>query len=72
MQTHKSSIIYKRRKIKCPVYSNFLNNRTPILVNDIDLKLIKKSTAYYPWKLDPDNPYNSVKNYTENNVDNVK
>lgn len=55
-----------------PVSSNLLNNRTPMLVNDLDLKLTENSTTYYPWKLDPDNPSNAATNSTENNVDNVE
>lgn len=55
-----------------PVISNMLNNRTPILVNDLDLKLTKNSTTYFPWKLDPDNPSNAATNSAENNVDNVE
>lgn len=55
-----------------PVSSNYLNNRTPMLVNDLDLKLTGNSTTYYPWKLDPDNPSNAATNSGENNVDNVE
>lgn len=55
-----------------PVSSNPLNNRTPMLVNDLDLKITENSTTYYPWKLDPDNPSNAATNSTENNVDNVE
>ncbi len=55
-----------------PVTSNPLNNRTAMLVNDLDLKLTRNSTTYYPWKLDPDNPSNAATNSTENNVDNVE
>jgi len=55
-----------------PVTSNYLNNRTPMLVNDLDLKITKGGTTYYPWKLDPDNPANAATNLTENNVDNVE
>ena len=55
-----------------PVSSDLLNNRTPMLVNDLDLKLTENSTTYYPWKLDPDNPSNAATNSTENDVDNVE
>jgi hypothetical protein len=55
-----------------PLSSDLLNNRTPMLVNDLDLKLTENSIAYYPWKLDPDNPSNAATNSTENNVDNVE
>ncbi|MFC1786234.1 S8 family serine peptidase [Candidatus Neomarinimicrobiota bacterium] len=55
-----------------PVLSNPLNNRTPMLVNDLDLKLTANSTTYYPWKLDPDNPSFAATNAGENNVDNVE
>lgn len=37
---------------------NALDNRTPMLVNDIDVRLIKNDdqTTFMPWTLDPDNP----------------
>lgn len=55
-----------------PVSSNYLNNRTPMLVNDLDLKLTRNTTPYYPWKLDPINPSNAATNSGKNNVDNVE
>jgi len=55
-----------------PVSSNYLNNRTAMLVNDLDLKLTENSTTYYPWNLDPDNPSNAATNIGENNIDNVE
>ena len=54
-----------------PVSANYLNNRTPMLVNDLDLKITNGAT-YYPWKLDPENPANAATNSGENNVDNVE
>lgn len=55
-----------------PVSSNPLNNRTAMLVNDLDLKLTENSTIFYPWKLDYNNPSNAATNVTENDVDNVE
>jgi hypothetical protein len=47
-----------------------LNNTTSRLVNDLDLKVVRPSTAvYYPWKLDGSNPNNSAiqgVNHTDN------
>lgn len=55
-----------------PVTSNLLNNRTPLLVNNLDLKMINNSTIYHPWKLDPNNPANAATNTAPNNVDNIE
>ena len=49
-----------------------LNPRTPMLINDLDLRVIKDANTYYPWKLDPDNPSNAATSISENNVDNVE
>lgn len=37
-----------------------LNNRTPKLVNDLDVRVSDGATAYQPWVLDPDNPSNAA------------
>lgn len=40
-----------------PLTSNLLNNRSPMLVNDLDLRIYgPDNTEYKPWILDPDNP----------------
>jgi len=52
--------------------TSVLNNRTPILVNNLDLKIKQNLTVFYPWTLDYLNPsYNAVRNQ-ENNLDNVE
>jgi len=33
-----------------------LNNRTPRLVNDLDIRVSDGTTTFYPWVLDPTNP----------------
>ncbi len=50
-----------------------LNNTTPMLVNDLDLRVTRDSdgTLYYPWKLDVANPSN-VATTGDNIVDNVE
>jgi PKD repeat protein len=45
---------------------------TPMLVNDLDLRITKSGITYYPWKLDRDNPTNAATNTTKNYVDNVE
>jgi PKD repeat protein len=45
---------------------------TPMLVNDLDLKITQSATTFYPWKLDRNNPANEATNAAENNVDNVE
>ncbi len=49
------------------VYS--LNNRTPMIVNDLDVKIYNGSGDWYPYKLDPLNPDNAATNYGKNVVD---
>lgn len=47
------------------------NNTTPSLVNDLDIRIIRNTTIYYPWKLTTD-PNDPAINTTDNNVDNVE
>ena len=37
-----------------------LNDRTPSLVNDLDIRVSNTSTTILPWKLDPANPNNAA------------
>lgn len=39
-----------------PISTNLLNNTTPRLVNDLDLRISNGSTTFFPWILDPTNP----------------
>lgn len=55
-----------------PVSSNLLNNRTPMLINDLDLKVTNNLNTHYPWSLEPDNPSNGAINNSKNYVDNVE
>lgn len=48
-----------------------LNNRTPKLVNDLDLRVTQGGNTYYPWKLDPNNPA-AAATQGDNIVDNVE
>ncbi|MDX9705726.1 MAG: S8/S53 family peptidase [Weeksellaceae bacterium] len=48
-----------------------LNNRTPRLINDLDLRITESGNTYYPWKLDPDNP-SAAATQGDNIVDNVE
>ncbi|MFT7824334.1 MAG: S8 family serine peptidase [Sulfurimonas sp.] len=44
-----------------------------MLVNDLDLRIVKDGTTiYYPWKLDKNNPDNAATNDSENDIDNVE
>lgn len=49
-----------------------LDPNDPMLVNDLDLKITKGSTTYYPWKLDSSNPSAAATNVGPNHVDNVE
>jgi hypothetical protein len=43
-----------------------------MLVNDLDLRITKSGTTYYPWSLDVANPSAAATQSGENNVDNVE
>lgn len=49
-----------------------LDPTTPMLVNDLDLRLTKDGTTYYPWSLDGSNPSSAATNSGDNDVDNVE
>jgi len=48
-----------------------LNPRTPMLVNDLDLRVLKGASTYYPWHLDVYNPANAATR-ADNTADNVE
>lgn len=48
-----------------------LNSRVPKLVNDLDLRLIKGTDTFLPWKLNPENP-SAAATKADNIVDNVE
>ena len=50
---------------------NMLDYRTPVLVNDMDLRVSKNETIFYPWKLYPENP-SSPAIKEDNSVDNIE
>lgn len=55
------------------VQASALNNRTPSIVHDLDLRIVDESlNVYYPYKLDPDNPAAAATNNMKNTVDNVE
>ena len=57
-----------------PVGSGKINDRTPLLVHDLDIRLINVATSQtleLPWKLDPDKPADPATR-GDNTVDNVE
>ena len=52
--------------------ANDLDNRTPRLRNNLDLKILKDGVTYYPWKLNVEDPTAAATNNSDNNVDNVE
>ncbi|MER2997259.1 S8 family serine peptidase [Pontibacter populi] len=54
-----------------PVPSNLLNNRTPRLVNDLDLRISRNGTSYQPWTMNPATPA-SPATPGDNKLDNVE
>jgi subtilisin-like proprotein convertase family protein len=47
------------------------NDPTPSLVNDLDIRITRNGTSYYPWRLASD-PNNPAIRTGDNNVDNVE
>ncbi len=47
------------------------NDRSPALVNDLDLRLIDEEKTYYPWKLNPADP-SAPATKGDNSVDNIE
>lgn len=48
-----------------------LNNRAPKLVNDLDLRILRNTDTFSPWKLNPDSP-SAAATKGDNIVDNVE
>ena len=50
-----------------------LNPRTPMLVNDLDIRILDaENNTYYPYSLDPDNPTEVATTNGKNYVDNIE
>ncbi|WP_179349652.1 S8 family serine peptidase [Winogradskyella pacifica] len=54
------------------VASGVLDDSTPNLVNDLDIKLTKSSTDYFPWKLNVANRSGAATRNSTNDVDNFE
>lgn len=52
--------------------NNQLNSTTPVLVNDLDLRIIKESDTFFPWKFDMTNIMTTPAIKGDNTVDNVE
>jgi len=48
------------------------NTTTPALVNDLDIRVTKNATIYFPWKLNPADPTGPAIRTGDNSVDNVE
>ncbi|WP_282786870.1 S8 family serine peptidase [Flavobacterium croceum] len=48
------------------------DSRTPMLINNLDIKVLKDGITYYPWKLNPDLPSDAATNSSDNDVDNFE
>ncbi|MDO5615878.1 MAG: S8 family serine peptidase [Cruoricaptor ignavus] len=51
--------------------TNILNDRTRVLVNDLDIRVLKDGQEFFPWILDPSTP-NTPATKGDNVVDNVE
>jgi len=49
-----------------------LDPSDPMLINDLDIRITKDASTYYPWKLDGTNPGNGATNSGDNSIDNVE
>jgi len=49
-----------------------VNDPTPALINDLDLKVTHDTMDYFPWKLDPATPSLAATRNSTNNVDNFE
>lgn len=49
-----------------------VDNRTPRLKNNLDLKVLKDGNIYYPWKLEPTVFSGAATNNSDNNADNTE
>ncbi|GAB3194535.1 hypothetical protein GCM10027293_03000 [Pontibacter aydingkolensis] len=54
-----------------PIAASTLNNRSPRLINDLDIRVGKGLATYLPWILDPNNPANPA-GFGDNIRDNVE
>ncbi|RVT98202.1 T9SS type A sorting domain-containing protein [Mucilaginibacter limnophilus] len=54
-----------------PSAAGTINDRSPKLVNDLDIKISGNGIVYQPWVLDPEHP-SAVAKTGNNNVDNVE
>jgi len=54
-----------------PLPQVVLNDRTPMLINDLDLRVVGGSNTYFPWKLNPDDP-SAAATQEDNTVDNLE
>ena len=55
-----------------PLSSGVEDNRASVLVNNLDLKVIKDGQTFYPWKLDPNVITNPATRISDNDVDNIE
>lgn len=55
-----------------PVNTGTLNDPTPRLINDLDLRLTRGGNTYYPWKLDYSATTGFSNSKADNSVDNVE
>lgn len=49
-----------------------LNNPSPRLINDLDIRLTKDGVTFFPWKLDYDPSIGFTNSKADNNVDNIE
>ncbi|MGV9004516.1 S8 family serine peptidase [Flavobacterium sp.] len=49
-----------------------VDNRTPRLKNNLDLKVLKDGEIFYPWKLEVEDPSAPATQFADNDVDNIE
>ena len=53
-------------------WNNYTIDPSPRLKNDLDLKILKDNTTYYPWTLNPSDPAGVILNDRKNQLDNIE
>lgn len=69
MQPFNASIVWN--DVPGTVNNGAINNTTPALVNDLDIRVTQNTNTYFPWKLQSNPALNAI-NTGDNNVDNVE
>lgn len=54
-----------------PINNGLLNDPTPVLINNLDIKVLRNNNTFYPWRLQSNASLPAIRN-NDNNVDNIE